>query len=30
MNDQIRKLKGANMDIDMVTPQGAIAWEQDN
>ncbi len=30
MNDQIRKLKGANMDIDMVTPQAAIDWEQDN
>jgi hypothetical protein len=30
MNKKIRKLKGANMDIDMVTPKGAIAWEQDN
>jgi hypothetical protein len=30
MNEQIRKLKGANMDIDLATPQGNIAWEQDN
>ena len=30
MNEQIRKFKGANMDIDLATPQGNIAWEQDN
>lgn len=30
MNDQIQKLKGANMDIDLVTPQGNISWEQDH
>jgi hypothetical protein len=29
MNEKIRKLKGANMDIDLATPQGKIAWEQD-
>jgi len=29
MNDNIRKLKGANMDIDMVTPQDDIVWRQD-
>ena len=29
MNERIRKLKGANMDIDLATPQGNIAWEQD-
>jgi hypothetical protein len=29
MNEQMRKLKGANMDIDLATPQGNIAWEQD-
>jgi len=29
MNDQIRKLKGANMDIDLVTPPTEISWEQD-
>jgi len=29
MNEQIRKFKGANMDIDLATPQGNIAWEQD-
>lgn len=29
MNEQIQKLKGANMDIDLATPQGSIAWEQD-
>ena len=29
MDENIRKLKGANMDIDLVTPQGNIAWEQD-
>ena len=30
MNEQIRKFKGAKMDIDLATPQGNIAWEQDN
>jgi hypothetical protein len=30
MQQQIRKLKGANMDIDLVTPRGDISWEQDN
>jgi hypothetical protein len=29
MSDPIRKLKGANMDIDLATPQGNISWEQD-
>jgi hypothetical protein len=29
MNELIRKLNGANMDIDLATPQGAIPWEQD-
>ena len=29
MNDQIRKLKGAYMDIDLATPAGEISWEQD-
>jgi hypothetical protein len=29
MNDPIRKLKGANMDIDLATPQEEIPWEQD-
>ena len=29
MNTNIRKLKGANMDIDLVTLPGAITWEQD-
>ena len=30
MNEQLRKLKGANMDIDLATPPGNIVWEQDN
>jgi hypothetical protein len=30
MNEKIRKLKGANMDIDLATPQGNISWEQDH
>jgi hypothetical protein len=25
----IRKLAGANMDIDLATPQGQIEWQQD-
>lgn len=29
MNENIRKLKGANMDIDLATPRGNISWEQD-
>jgi hypothetical protein len=29
MTDKIKKLKGANMDIDLATPQGDIAWQQD-
>jgi len=29
MNEQIRRLKGANMDIDLATPKGEISWEQD-
>lgn len=29
MNDVIKKLDGANMDIDLATPQGNIQWEQD-
>jgi hypothetical protein len=30
MKEQIRKLKGANMDIDLATRLGSIAWEQDH
>lgn len=29
MNEHIRRLKGANMDIDLATPKGEIVWEQD-
>ncbi len=29
MNEPIRKLKGANMDIDQATPKREIAWKQD-
>ena len=29
MSENIHKLKGANMDIDLATPAGMIAWEQD-
>ena len=29
MKEQIRKLKGANMDIDLATPLGNIEWKQD-
>jgi hypothetical protein len=29
MNQKIQKLKGANMDIDLASPQGSITWEQD-
>lgn len=29
MNENPRKLKGANMDIDLASPSGSIAWQQD-
>lgn len=29
MNKNIHKLNGANMDIDLVTPQADINWKQD-
>jgi len=29
MKPVIHKLRGANMDIDMATPQEEIAWKQD-
>lgn len=29
MSDTIKKLKGANLDIDLATPAGAIPWEQE-
>jgi len=29
MSARIQKLKGANMDIDLVTPQADIVWKQD-
>ena len=29
MDQKIQKLKGANMDIDLASPQGSIAWQQD-
>jgi len=29
MYDVIKRLKGANMDVDLATPEGTIAWEQD-
>mgnify|MGYP006300544617 CR=1 FL=1 len=29
MNSGIKKLSGANMDIDLATPGDAIEWEQD-
>ena len=29
MNKRIRKLDGANMDIDLATPRGVVSWEQD-
>jgi hypothetical protein len=29
MSDAIKRLSGANMDIDLVTPAGEIAWQQD-
>lgn len=30
MDQKIRKLKGANMDIDLATPPRNISWEQDH
>jgi hypothetical protein len=29
MNEQMIKLHGANMDIDLATPEGMISWDQD-
>jgi hypothetical protein len=29
MNNIIQKLTGANMDIDLASPQGSIVWQQD-
>lgn len=29
MADSIKRLHGANMDIDLASPQGSIAWQQD-
>ncbi|MFN2150795.1 MAG: hypothetical protein ACK2T5_04300 [Anaerolineales bacterium] len=29
MQTSIRKLSGANMDIDLTTPSGQIEWQQD-
>ena len=29
MDDLVRKLGGANMDIDLATPPDSIQWEQD-
>jgi hypothetical protein len=29
VNQKIHKLKGANMDIDLASPPGSIAWEQE-
>ncbi len=29
MNPAIKKLSGANMDIDLATPGGRISWEQE-
>ncbi len=29
MADAIRRLAGANMDIDLATPTGKISWQQD-
>jgi hypothetical protein len=29
MDKKLRKLNGANMDIDLATPKGEISWEQD-
>ncbi|MCL4561822.1 MAG: hypothetical protein M1281_14590 [Chloroflexi bacterium] len=29
MDEPLIKLKGANMDIDLATPEGKISWQQD-
>jgi len=29
MDEKIQRLKGANMDIDLASPSGSIAWGQD-
>jgi hypothetical protein len=29
MDAKIRKLNGANLDIDMASPEGSIPWRQD-
>jgi hypothetical protein len=29
VGDEIRRLRGANMDIDLATPRDVIEWEQD-
>jgi hypothetical protein len=29
LDEIIKKLRGANMDIDLATPQDKIAWQQD-
>jgi len=29
MRTTLRKLSGANMDIDLTTPKGQIEWQQD-
>jgi len=29
MVEPIRRLQGANMDIDLASPEGSIAWQQD-
>ena len=29
MEEIIKKLHGANMDIDLATPKGKISWQQD-
>lgn len=28
MEQKIQRLKGANMDIDLASPPGSLAWEQ--
>ena len=29
MDNPLHRLRGANLDIDLATPPGAIAWQQD-
>jgi hypothetical protein len=29
MDESIKKYRGANMDIDLATPEGRISWGQD-